>query len=516
MTMAFVVGIDQGTTGTKAYRLSADGQFTSLCAMEHRQIYPRPGWVEHDARELLACVMRCLQAADGAAAIGIANQGETVIAWDADSGEPVCNAIVWQDNRTQATTERLKAEGAECVTLGRAGLPLDPYFCASKLKWILDNVPAAAQLASRGRLRLGTSDAFFLDRVCGTYATDVTTASRTSLMNLATAQWDVELCRLFGVPIELLPPIRSTVGEFGRANGLEITASAVDQQAALFGHGCREPGQAKITFGTGAFALAVTGRQPVSAPESGLLPTVAWRIGAHTTYAVDGGVYNAASALDWAQRVGVFARFDEIERFEAASAIERGIVFVPALSGLACPYWDRTAAGLWLGLGLETSRQDLVQAVLEGVALRSAQAIAAMHARLPLAPIVSVDGGLSRNPYFCQFLARALNRTVAIPATADLTGLGISQLAYLGAGLSCDGAVPSVTAPERTIAPSAALADDLHARFADAVRASTGLAQRLKYALLSGALDTENFRSFRLPVDPGCACDVFPPLQGEG
>ncbi len=476
MTMSFVVGIDQGTTGTKAYRLSADGQFAALCAMEHRQIYPRPGWVEHDGRELLASVMRCLGAAEGAAAIGIANQGETVIAWDADSGEPLCNAIVWQDNRTQATTERLKAEGAERMTLERAGLPLDPYFSASKLKWILDNVPAAAQLAGRGSLRLGTSDAFFLDRVGGVYATDVTTASRTSLMNLATGQWDAELCRLFGVPIELLPPIRSTVGELGRAavNGVEITASAVDQQAALFGHGCRAPGQAKITFGTGAFALAVTGGQPVSAPESGLLPTVAWRIGTQTTYAVDGGVYNAASALDWAQRLGLFARFDEIERFEAVSAIERGIVFVPALSGLACPYWDRSAAGLWVGMGLETSRQDLVQAVLEGVALRSAQAMAAMHARLPLAPIVSVDGGLSRNPYFCEFLARALNRTVAIPATADLTGLGISQLAYIGAGLSYDGSVPPTAAPERTIMPSAALADDLHARFADAVQRARG------------------------------------------
>ena len=474
--MAFVVGIDQGTTGTKAYRLSADGQFTPLCAMEHRQIYPRPGWVEHDAHELLACVMRSVEAADGAAAIGIANQGETVIAWNAESGEPLCNAIVWQDNRTQATTERLKAEGAERTTLERAGLPLDPYFSASKLKWVLDNVPAAAQLAARGHLRLGTSDAFFLDRVCGVYATDVTTASRTSLMNLTNSQWDPELCRLFGVPIELLPPIRSTAGEFGRAlaNGLEITASAVDQQAALFGHGCRAPGQTKITFGTGAFALAVTGTQPVSAPESGLLPTVAWRIGAQTTYAVDGGVYNAASALDWAQRLGMFARFDEIERFEGPSAIERGVVFVPALSGLACPYWDRTAAGLWLGMGLETSRQDLVQAVLEGVALRSAQAVAAMHARLPLASGVSIDGGLTRNPYFCAFLARALDRTVVIPATAHLTGLGISQLAFIGAGLSADGSVPPVAAPERTIVPSAALADDLHARFADAVERARG------------------------------------------
>lgn len=474
--MSFVVGIDQGTTGTKAYSLSPSGEFEALCAMEHRQIYPQPGWVEHDPGELLACVIRCVDAAKGAAAVGLANQGETVVAWDADSGEPVCNAIVWQDNRTQSVTERLKADGAERVTLERAGLPLDPYFSASKLKWILDNVPAARRLAARGHLRLGTSDAFFLDRLCGIYATDVTTASRTSLMNLGTAQWDPELCRLFGVPLELLPPIRSTVGEFGRTsvNNLAVTASAVDQQAALFGHGCRAPGQCKITFGTGAFALAVTGSQPISAPESGLLPTVAWQMAGQTTYAVDGGVYNAASALLWAQRLGLFAEFAEIERFDATSAVERGIVFVPALSGLACPYWDRSAAGLWLGMGLDTSAKDLVQAVLEGVALRSAQAIAAMHARMPLAPSVSIDGGLTRNPYFCEFLARALDRTVVIPATADLTGLGISQLAFRGTELGAAGLVPPVAAPDRTIAPGLPLSQDVRARFADAVQRARG------------------------------------------
>jgi glycerol kinase len=278
------------------------------------------------------------------------------------------------------------------------------------------------------------------------------------------------------VPMHLLPPIRPSVGEFGiarRAN-VPIVAGIVDQQAALFGHGCRMAGQAKITFGTGAFALAVTGSQPVSAPDSGLLPTVAWRLGAQTIYAVDGGVYDAGSALDWARRLGLFSQFAEIENFEAPSAIERDIVFVPALSGLACPYWDRTAAGLWLGMGLDTSSRDLVQAVFEGVALRSAQAMAAMQARLPLASSISIDGGLSRNPYFCQFLANALNRTVLIPATADLTGLGISQLAYLGAGLSSEGSLPPVAAPERTIAPSAPLSDEVHIRFADAVKRARG------------------------------------------
>lgn len=471
-----VVGIDQGTTATKACRLAGNGEVLPLCSFEHRQIYPQPGWVEHDAEELLANIGQCLDNATGAMGIGLANQGETVVAWDADTGRPVHNAIVWQDNRTQSTIERLKADGAEALTLARAGLPLDPYFGATKLRWLLDHVPAAAALAARGRLRLGSSDAFFLDRLCGTYATDVTTASRTSLMNLATGAWDPDLCELFGVPIDLLPEIRPTVAAFGRIAGrqMPIVASAVDQQAALFGHSCHHRGQVKITFGTGAFALAVVGATPVGAPDSGMLPTVAWRIGERSTFAIDGGVYNAASALDWARRLGLFAEMRDIAAFDTPAAIARDLVFVPALSGLACPFWDRSAAGLWLGMGLDTTRRDLVQAVLEGVALRSAQVIGAMHGQVPLAPTISIDGGLSRNRYFCDFLARALDRTVVIPSSPDLTGLGIAQLAFVGAGLSPVDGLPPVAAPDRVIVPEAPVAPELHARFADAVQRARG------------------------------------------
>ena len=476
MASSFVVGIDQGTTATKAYRLGADGEFRHLCSIEHRQIYPRPGWVEHDPRELLAAVERCLDAAEGASGAGLDNQGETVIAWNADNGEPVCNAIVWQDNRTQAFTDRLKAGGAEPMTLQRAGLPLDPYFSASKLRWILDEIPEAAQLARRGKLRLGTSDAFFLDRLCGVYATDVVTASRTSLMNLASGEWDAGLCDLFGVPMELLPSIRPTVGEFGIAgrSRIPLVAGIVDQQAALFGHGCLQPGQTKITFGTGAFALAVTGDRPVAATQGGMLPTMAWKLGARTTYAIDGGVYNASSALDWTRRLGLFERYDEITDFDGPSALERGLVFVPALSGLACPYWDRSASGLWLGMGLETGPLDMVRAVLEGVALRSAQAVAAMNACIPLAGTISIDGGLSRNRYFVEFLARALGRTVTVPSTPDITGLGICLLSHVGAGLGAIGTLPPAPAPERTITPDTPLSKDLHARFGEAVQRARG------------------------------------------
>ena len=467
----FVVAIDQGTTATKAHQLFLDGTFQPMFSVEHRQHYPQAGWVEHDPRELLANIRQCLDYAQGADALAIANQGETVIAWDGATGEPICNAIVWQDNRTQPVIDRLKAAGAETLTLSRAGLPLDAYFSATKLRWILDHVPEARSLAGQGRLRLATSDAYFLDQLCGTYATDVTTASRTSLMNLATGQWDPELCRLFDVPMDLLPPIRPTVFDHGAITGTRIplVASMVDQQAALFGHGCHAPGQVKITFGTGAFALAVAGDAPIAAPDAGILPTVAWRLGLRTTYAIDGGVFNAASALDWARRLGLFSNFRELRDLAGPSALERGLAFVPALSGLACPYWDRSAAGLWLGMGLDTTRFDLVQAVLEGVALRSAQALTAMDERVPLAPTVSIDGGLSLNPYFCVFLARALGRTVVVPSTPDLTGLGGAQFAFIGAGFGPVETLPPVAPPDRVIEPDVPLAPEQHARFADAV-----------------------------------------------
>ncbi len=469
-----VVAIDQGTTATKAHRLFPDGRFETFASIEHHQIYPQPGWVEHDPEALLANLRACLDRAGHAAAIGLANQGETVVAWDADSGRPLHNAIVWQDARTQATTERLKAAGAEALTLERAGLPLDPYFSASKLRWLIDHAEGAAELLARGRLRLGTSDAFFLHRLAGRYVTDVTTASRTGLMNLQTRRWDPELCALFGMPVDALPAILPTAGALGTVpvNGREIpiTASAVDQQAALFGHGCRRPGDAKITFGTGAFALALVGEVPKRDAASGLLPTVAWQLPSSTDYAVDGGVYNAASAVNWARDIGLFADFAEIDDFAGGSAIDRGLVFVPALSGLACPHWDRRAAGLWLGMGLETTRLDLAQAVLEGIALRAAEVLAAMGRLVPLAGAVSIDGGLSRNGYFCRFLADALGREIVVPSSAELTGLGAAQLALVGAGAARLEALPPAPPPARRIAPQAALPASGHARFAEAVR----------------------------------------------
>ena len=467
--MSAVIAVDQGTTGSGVHVLESDGSFRSGATIEHKQFYPQPGWVEHDAEELVGNVAQLIaQHKDGAKGIGIANQGETVIAWDAQTKKPIHRAIVWQDARTHAEIERLKADWHEETTLARAGLPLDPYFSAAKLRWILDHVDAAKTLRREGRLRFGTSDAFFLDRLAGTFATDVTTASRTSLMNLQTLQWDPVLAELFGVPIECLPEIRPTAGDFGAIDGVPVTASMVDQQAALFGHGCRKPGDAKITFGTGAFALAIAGDKPLKDPKSGLLPTIAWKLGeAPVTYAIDGGVYNAASALNWARELGLFQDFAEIDAFDG-SAIARGLVFVPALSGLGCPYWDRSAAGLWLGMGLETSKRDLVQSVLEGVALRAAQVIAAMNALQPIAPKLSIDGGLANNGYFRSFLARALGRQLTIPASLELTGHGCALFALIGAGLASIDSLPQPE-PGTTVASTGTLDLALVNRFAYAV-----------------------------------------------
>ncbi len=465
-----VLAIDQGTTGSKAHRLHEDGRFEAVGSFEHRQLYPQPNWVEHDANELLDHVRRLANLAENDAALGIDNQGETVVAWNAATGEPIYNAIVWQDARTLEATERLKAEGAEPEAIRRAGLPLDPYFSASKLRWLIDNAPGAKALLGRGRLRLGTSDSFFLDRLAGIYATDVTTASRTGLMNLEAGQWDPELCRLFGVPIDALAEIRPTAGDFGAVGKLPITTNITDQQAALFGHGCRRGGQAKITFGTGAFALAVADRDVAPDAAAGMLRTAAWKIGkAPIAYAIEGGIYNAASAINWARGLGLFAGYAEIDGFAGPTAIERGLAFVPALSGLACPYWDRNAAGLWLGMGLETSKADMMQALLEGIALLAAEVIDTMHRATPLEGAVSVDGGLTNNGYFCEFLARALGRPVVVPASAELTGLGCAQMALLGAGLATPERLPPAPPPRRRMAPDRPLDPVLRARFRDAV-----------------------------------------------
>lgn len=429
-----VVAIDQGTTSTRSFLLDGKGGYCLSHSVTHKQIYPNPGWVEHDPEELVANITTCLHESGKVDAIGIDNQGESCLAWDAITGEALTPVIVWQDRRTSDQIASLKANGNEGIVLARAGLPLDPYFSASKLGWIIQNVEAAQQAHAKGRLRLGTTDAYFLQCMSGHCVTDITTASRTSLMNLKTGKWDPELCALFGVPIECLPEIVPSTGDFGTVEtgfgAVPVTASIVDQQAALYGFGCRKPGDVKMTFGTGAFALMVTGGEIFHRPELGILPTVAWqKSGEAPVYAIDGGVYTASAAVNWAQSLGLFGEFEEINHFDGPTAIEQNLVFVPALSGLGCPYWEDKARGVWLGLSLEHDARLMMQAVLEGVAFRAAEVLNAMSACVPSSGAVPIDGGMSNNPYFVQFFADATGRTVRPSQIAELTALGTARLA---------------------------------------------------------------------------------------
>ena len=429
-----IAGIDQGTTSTRVLALDEIGDLRVLHSVEHQQIYPQKGWVEHDPEELIRNIQTCANAAGKIDALGIDNQGESCLAWDAVTKEALSPVIVWQDNRTIAEIERLKADGKEAETLARAGLPLDPYFSASKLAWIVENLPAARTALTRGTLRLGTTDAFFLDRLTGRFVTDVSTASRTSLLNPERLQWDETLCEIFNVPIECLPEIVPTTGDFGTlqtdAGPVPVTASVVDQQAALFGFGCRERGDAKITFGTGAFALMITGDHPINKAKDGLLPTVAWqKNGQAPVFALDGGIYTASAALNWAKSLGLFSDFADINAFHDPPAIDSDLAFVPALAGLGCPHWHPRTRGVWAGLSLDHSATQMVQSILEGVAFRAAEVVEAFNKCVPMSASVRVDGGMSKNPYFIQFLANATQREIRPAIMPELTGLGTIQLA---------------------------------------------------------------------------------------
>lgn len=433
-----VLAIDQGTTSTRALVLEDTGEATVTQVIQHKQIYPKTNWVEHDPEELITNIQQCIEQSLSSypdiKRIGIDNQGESCLAWHAETKKALSPVIVWQDSRTQDVIDSLKKQGLEKVTLEIAGLPLDPYFSASKLAWIIQNIPEVQKALKQSKLRVGTTDAFFLDRLTGKFVTDVTTASRTSLMNLTTLEWDKQLCTLFNVPIEILPKIVPTTGDFGAfqidEKTITLRTSICDQQASLFGHGCRKKGDIKITFGTGAFAFAITGKSPVLNSNSGLLPTPAWQLEKQQSlFALDGGIYNAGAAINWAKSLGLFDTFDEINQFSKESAIEQGLIFVPALSGLACPHWDRKAAGLWIGLSLNTSSLDMMQAVLEGIAFRAVEVIIAMQQESKISEKISIDGGLSANPFFCQFLSNVLYKEITVNRFPEITALGTAQLA---------------------------------------------------------------------------------------
>jgi glycerol kinase len=444
--------IDQGTTSTRALVVDAQGAGRIVCSVSHQQYCPQPGRVEHDPEELVRNILRCAEACGNVASLGIDNQGESCLAWNSQTKEAVSPVIVWQDSRTADFLEQLQRDGCAPIIREKTGLPLDSYFSAAKLGWICRNLPEAKRLQNRGLLRLGTTDAFFLDRLTGRCVTDVTTASRTSLMNIHTCQWDEELCRLFGVPVEVLPEIVPTVGDFGavalKERTVSVTASVVDQQAALYGHGCSKAGEAKITFGTGAFALVVTKGLHLSS-SSGLLPTVAWQLrGEKPVYALEGGVYAAGAAVEWGRSMGFFDDFTAINSFDRPAAIKRGMAFVPAFTGLGCPHWERSAGGLWLGFSVDTDKKDAMQAILEGIAFRAAEVVEEIDRATGIRSTLTLDGGVSANPYLCQFFANVLQRPLTVLRAREFTAFGT---AYLAAGE--DAKPPDFTAEGEKYSP---------------------------------------------------------------
>lgn len=459
-----IAAIDQGTTSTRCLVVEGDGTAYVAASLPHRQAHPAPGWVEHDAEELLANIRAVLAAAGPVDAIALANQGESCLAWDKQTGRPLSPVIVWQDARTAEHLASL-GDAAKTRSLEICGLPLDPYFSASKLGWLMRHNPEVASAHAEGRLRLGTTDAFFLDRLGGAFATDAATASRTGLLDLTTLAWSAELCALHGVPMDALPPIRPVDAGFGAVDGVPIRASIVDQQAALFGHGCRAPGDVKITFGTGGFLLAVTGEERPAV--TGLLPTVAWqRAGDAPVFAIEGGVYDAGAALEWLRRLGLYRTPDELDGFEGPSALSRGLVFVPALSGLAAPYWDRQAAPLFIGMDAATDRRDMVRAALEGIALLTVGLIEAAAVHVGSIETLSIDGGLSQSDYFARFLAAASGRTVHVPALHEMTALGLAEL--------CGADVSAARAAGRRFVSDGTVTDDERRRFTRAVSLTRG------------------------------------------
>ncbi|MGL6210445.1 MAG: FGGY family carbohydrate kinase [Paracoccaceae bacterium] len=449
-----LLALDQGTTSSRLVRYE-NATLMMVGQLRHTTTYPAPGHVEQDANELLRNCETLLEAAGSADALGLANQGESCLAWDAESGLPLSPILVWQDSRTEAALADLRQSGIGPEVAARSGLPLDPYFSAAKLGWLL-SLPSVANAHARGRLRLGTTDAFFLDRLTSRFVTDRTTASRSGLMNLALGEWDPWLCDLFGVPIDCLPEIVPTIGDFGQARGIPLVASIVDQQAALYGHGCEGRGQTKMTFGTGAFLLANLGRSlPDVATLKGLVPTVAWDLGDGAVFAVEGGVPDAASAVDWAIRAGLARDVGDFQGFTAAPAIDRGLVFLPCFSGIGAPHWDRTAAPTMIGLNASMGVKDIRQALLEGVAYLSATLIRTVADLVQIDGPIAVDGGLSANRYFLDMTSRLSGHRLAVSGMQECTALGCIKLAALATGKDLGLAQITRTIVEGAPAPEA-------------------------------------------------------------
>ena len=451
MEKKFILALDQGTTSSRAIVFDHNGHIKSVAQKEFTQYFPQPGWVEHNPNEIwssqASVIAEAISAIDinglDIAGIGITNQRETTIVWDVDTEEPIYNAIVWQDRRTSEFCDELKAQGLTDKIHEKTGLIIDAYFSGTKIKWILDNVPGARKRAEMGKLRFGNVDSWLVWRLTRgeVHVTDVTNASRTMLFNIHDLKWDEELMKLLDIPMSMMPEVKSSSEVYGHtkttifAHEVPISGIAGDQQAALFGQMCIEPGSIKNTYGTGCFVMLNTGNKPVMS-KNNLLTTIAWKIGNQVVYALEGSIYVGGSVVQWLRDgLGFITSSSEIEDLASTVPDSGGVYFVPALTGLAAPYWDQYARGTIVGITRGTTRAHIARAALDGIAFQTydiAQAMAKdMNASLTE---LKVDGGASRNNLLMQSQADLLGIKVVRPRITETTALGAAYLAGLAVG----------------------------------------------------------------------------------
>jgi len=447
----YILALDQGTSSSRAIVFDHEGNACSVAQMEFTQYFPQPGWVEHNPMEIWSSEAAVIAEAitklgiNGLdiAAIGITNQRETTIVWDAETGVPVYNAIVWQDRRTSAFCDSLKELGLVDKIREKTGLIIDAYFSGTKIKWILDNVPQAREKAEAGKLRFGTVDSWLVWQLTRgqVHVTDVTNASRTMLFNIHTLEWDAELLSMLGIPLSMMPQVKSSSEVYGYtkttifAHEVPIAGIAGDQQAALFGQMCTEPGSVKNTYGTGCFLLMNTGGRPILS-KNNLLTTIAWKIGDSVNYALEGSIFVGGSVVQWLRDgLGVIRSSAEVEALAASVPDNGGVYFVPALTGMGAPYWDQYAHGVICGITRGTTAAHIARAALEGIAFQTMDIVRAMEkdAGVPLAEL-KVDGGASRNNLMMQFQADILGTRVVRPKVTETTALGACYLAGLAVG----------------------------------------------------------------------------------
>jgi glycerol kinase len=487
--MRYILALDQGTTSSRAILFDRDGAIVAVAQKEFRQIFPQPGWVEHDAQEIWATQSAVAVEALGrahagpgdVAAIGITNQRETTVVWDRETGRPVHNAIVWQDRRTAEFCDRLKADGHGSLITGKTGLVVDAYFSGSKVAWILDNVPGARKQAQQGRLAFGTVDSWLVWNLTGgaVHVTDVSNASRTMLFNIHTMAWDDELLEVIGVPRSVLPEVRSSSEVYGRVTAdlglaeLPIAGIAGDQQAALFGQMCVSPGLTKNTYGTGCFLLQNTGEKPVTSRNQ-LVSTVAWTVNGRTQYALEGSVFIGGAVVQWLRDgLGLIRQSADVERLATSVDDNGGVYLVPAFAGLGAPHWDPYARGLIIGITRGTTAAHIARAAVESIAYQVADLLDAVQrdSGIPLAEL-RVDGGAASNDLLMQFQADLLGVPVVRPAVTETTALGAAYLAGLAVGFwTSPGEIAQQWQVDRRFTPlmASAHAEALRGRWRDAL-----------------------------------------------